>query len=158
MYTTMEWGKYRLHILKDENGREVGRSCLERTPAAIIPPAEREDDYLKCEEYEDRKVNDKQNNVALFKHDNGQFYFAVYDDNGKVRIRSEGFRDAKERDVELSGVLKNIDNEDMYEEIRKGNYRIRVLKDKTGREVGRSCLEKDKVAAVPLAGAAAAGR
>ncbi|MEO1257353.1 MAG: DUF1508 domain-containing protein [Bacteroidota bacterium] len=157
MYHTLEWGKYRLHILKDENGREVGRSCLERIPVAVIPPAEREDDYLKCEEYEGHKVNDKQNNVAFFKHENGQFYFAVYDNDGKVRIRSEGFRDAKERDVELSGVLKNIDNEEMYEEIRKGKYRIRVLKDKTGREVGRSCLEKDEVAAaVPLAGAGAA--
>jgi uncharacterized protein YegP (UPF0339 family) len=159
MYTTMEWGKYRLQILKDENGREVGRSCLERVPLAAIPPIlpEKEDDYLKCEEYEGRKVNDKENNVTLFKHENGQFYFAVYNDDGKVRIRSEGFRDAKERDVELSGVLKNIDNEDMYEEIRKGKYRIRVLKDKTGREVGRSCLEKiAAAAAIPLAGAAAA--
>ena len=159
MYTTMEWGKYRLYILKDENDREVGRSCLERTPLAAVPPIvpEREDDYLKCEEYEGRKVNDKENNVALFKHEDGQFYFAVYNEDGKVRIRSEGFRDAKERDVELSGVLKNIDNEDMYEEIRKGKYRIRVLKDKTGREVGRSCLEKvEEAAAVPLAGAAAA--
>ena len=159
MYTTMEWGKYRLHILKDENGREVGRSCLERIPAAIIPPAEREDDYLKCEEYEGRKINDKQNRVTLFKHKNGQFYFAVYDKKNKVRIRSEGFRDAKERDVELSGVLKNIDNDDMYEEIRKGKYRIRVLKDKTGREVGRSCLERIKEpvpVVVPAAAAAAA--
>ena len=157
MYSTLEWGKYRMHILKDESGREVGRSCLERIPMAVLPPAEKEDDYLKCEVYEGHPVNDKQNNVAFFKHDNGQFYFAVYDDDGKVRIRSEGFRDAKERDVELSGVLKNIDKEEMYEEIRKGNYRIRVLKDKTGREVGRSCLEKDKVAAaVPLAGAAGA--
>ncbi|MEZ4932835.1 MAG: hypothetical protein R2788_12035 [Saprospiraceae bacterium] len=53
--------------------------------------------------------------------------------------------------------MKNIDNEEMYEEIRKGKYRIRVLKDKTGREVGRSCLEKiAAAAAVPLGGAAAA--
>ena len=160
MYATMEWGKYRLHILKDENGREVGRSCLERKPMAVVPPIipEREDDYLKCEVYEGRTVNDKQNNVALFKHDNGQFYFAVYDKDGKVRIRSEGFRDAKERDVELSAVLKHIDDEDMYEVIKKGNYFIRVLKDKTGREVGRSCLQKNKpvAAMVPPVGAAAA--
>ena len=156
MYTTMEWGKYRLHILKDENGREVGRSCLERIPAAVVLPAEKEDDYLKCAEYKGHNVSDKENRVALFKHKNGQLYFAVYDDKGEVLIRSEGFGDAKERDIELSGVLKNIDNDDMYEDIRKGNYRIRVLKDKTGREVGRSCLIKDKKGAAVVAGGGAA--
>ncbi|HFA49777.1 MAG TPA: DUF1508 domain-containing protein [Bacteroidetes bacterium] len=155
MYEVLERGKYRMRILKDETGREVGRTCLERVVAAVPPP--KEDDYLKCEEYEGRTITDKENKVALFKHDNGQLYFAVYKDNGKVRIRSEGFTDPKERDFELSGVLKHIDNDDMYEEIKKGKYRIRVLKDETGREVGRSCLEKIKVvAAVPVAAAGAA--
>ena len=59
-----------------------------------------------------------------------------------VRLRSEGFRDAKERDVELSAVLKYKDRPEMYEEIKKGKYHIKILKDQNGREVGRSCLEK----------------
>jgi uncharacterized protein YegP (UPF0339 family) len=118
-------------------------------PIAVVaspptPVVEIEDDYLVCREYEARNVNDKVNNVALFKHDNGQYYFAIYNANGSVRLRSEGFKTARERDVELSGVLKNLNNPEMYTTIKKGEYFISVLKDKTGREVGRSCLQKEQ--------------
>ena len=109
-----------------------------------------EDDYLPCREYEGRNINDKVNNVALFKHDNGQYYFAIYDTAGSVRLRSEGFRSAQERDIELSGVMKNLNNQAMYSVIRRGDYFINVLKDKTGREVGRSCLQKDVPAPAPV--------
>ncbi len=119
---------------------------------------EKEDDYLPCADYENRPVNDKINNVALFKHKNGQYYFAVYNKDGSVRLRSEGFGTAEGRDVELSGVLKNLDNQDMYSKIERGKYFIRVLKDKTGREVGRSCLEKkDEGVATGKIAAGAAG-
>jgi uncharacterized protein YegP (UPF0339 family) len=114
------------------------------TASATVAPVELEDDYLSCNEYEGRKVNDRVNNVALFKHDNGQYYFAIYNTNGSVRLRSEGFGSAAERDKELSGVLKNLNNPEMYSTIRRGNHYISVLKDKTGREVGRSCLIKDE--------------
>ena len=133
------------------------------TPPVVVAkapaPAEVEDDYLPCREYEGHHVNDKQNNVAMFKHSNGQYYFAIYNADGSVRIRSEGFSNALDRDKELSGVLRNINNPDMYTTTRKGDYYITILKDKTGREVGRSCLQKDKpVIIVPpiLAPAAAA--
>ncbi|MEM6966576.1 MAG: hypothetical protein AAF573_17560, partial [Bacteroidota bacterium] len=187
MYETIERGKYRIHILRDDTGREVGRSCLEKEEAAAaIPVVETataaaalaaaavtveevvepevvetevdvEDDYLPCKEYEGHKVNDKVNNVAFFKHENGQYYFAIYKEDGSVRLRSEGFRTAKKRDSELSGALKNLNNPDQYETIERGKYKLHILKDDTGREVGRSCLETEDVAAfIPLAGAAAA--
>ena len=102
---------------------------------------DKEDDYLSCKEYENREVSDKKNNVVMFKHDSdGQYYFALYNDDGSVKLRSEGFRTAKERDQELSGVLKYHDDVSMYKTITKGKYSMRVLYDKTGREVGRSCL------------------
>lgn len=114
--------------------------------AAAKEEEDKEDDYLPCKEYEGRTVNDKKNNVALFKHENGQFYFALYNAEGGVRLRSEGFRTAKERDQELSGVLKYNDYENMYQRIGKGRYFIDVLFDDTGREVGRSCLQQlDKI-------------
>ena len=122
----------------------------------VIKEKEKEDDYLPCKEYEGHPVNDKENNIAFFKHSNGQLYFAVYDKDGKVRLRSEGFKDAKTRDEEVSGVIKNINNREMYSTIRRGNYYINILEDKTGREVGRSCLLKDKVAPVPPVAAVAA--
>lgn len=117
---------------------------------------EKEDDYLPCKAYEGHVVNDKENNVALFKHENGQFYFAVYNEDGSVRLRSEGFGDAKERDQELSGVLKHLNDRQMYSTIRRGQYYINILEDKDGREVGRSCLMKDQASPVPKVVAAAA--
>ncbi len=177
MYETIKRGKYSIHILRDDTGREVGRSCLEKEVEKVAAPpvaetaaatavaaaavsatsseevkTEKEDDYLPCKEYEGHEVNDKVNNIAFFKHENGQFYFVVYKEDGSVRLRSEGFGSAKERDVELSGVIKNLDNADMYETIKRGKYSIHILRDSTGREVGRSCLEKEaeKVAAPPV--------
>ncbi|HMS52838.1 MAG TPA: YegP family protein, partial [Chitinophagales bacterium] len=63
-----------------------------------------EDDYLPCSEYKNKPISDKRNNAALFKHKNGQYYFAIYNKEGSVRLRSEGFKTAKDRDRELSGV------------------------------------------------------
>ena len=175
MYSSIKSGKYAIHILKDADGREVGRSCLEKEEEAkpeVVEEApveaiaatavagaaattvvtsetktEKEDDYLPCKAYEGHTVNDKVNGVAFFKHENGQYYFVVYKEDGSVRLRSEGFESAKERDVELSGMLKNINNQDMYTTIKRGKYSIHILKDETGREVGRSCLEKEEEAA-----------
>ena len=118
-------------------------------PSVPAPPADVEDDYLPCREYEGKTINDKGNNVAMFKHSNGQFYFAVYNADGSVRLRSEGFRTSQDRDKELSGVLKNLNNSSMYSTIKRGEYYINVLKDKTGREVGRSCMQKEAAAVVP---------
>ena len=70
----------------------------------------------------------------------------MYNSDGSVKLRSEGFRTAKERDQELSGVLKFHDDEAKYKTISKGQYSMRVLYDETGREVGRSCLIKKDVA------------
>ncbi len=159
-YVTLERGGYRIHILKDENGREVGRSCPEKivvdvpvvAPVAAAAPVaskDKEDDYLPCDEYKGHKINDKINNIAFFKHKNGQYYFVVYNQDGSVRLRSEGFRTSQERDVEVSGVLKNINKPEMYETIEKAGYVMRILRDHTGREVGRSCPEKVQAAVVP---------
>ena len=184
MYETLSKGKYRIHILSDATGREVGRSCLETieeviaappvveavaataiAAAAIVPDPEpvipavpdKEDDYLPCKEYENRKVSDRKNNVAFFKHSDGQFYFVIYKSDGTVRLRSEGFRNGRERDSELSGALKNLENADMYDTVTRGKYSLHILKDKTGREVGRSCLETESnPLAIPVVAAAAA--
>jgi uncharacterized protein YegP (UPF0339 family) len=110
---------------------------------------ENEDDYLPCQEYEGKTVSDKKNNVALFKHSNDQFYFVVYHPDGSVRLRSEGFETTEARDRELSSVLKYYEHNDMYTRIERGDYYIEVLKDKTGREIGRSCLQKEGLAVIP---------
>ncbi len=178
MIKVLEKNGFKMNVLYDKSGREVGRSCLYKdapkvveaapvvaavaaaaTVAAVttpVAPKEKEDDYLVCKEYEGHAINDKINNVALFKHSNGQFYFTVYNADGSVRWRSEGFSSAKDRDDELSGVLKNQSNNDMMKTLEKGGFKMKVLYDKTGREVGRSCLYKDEPKAVPVAAVAAA--
>jgi outer membrane protein OmpA-like peptidoglycan-associated protein/uncharacterized protein YegP (UPF0339 family) len=114
-------------------------------PVTVIAKAvDVEDDYLPCKDYQGRNVSDKVNNVAMFKHDNGLYYFAIYDKDGAVRMRSEGFTSAQSRDQELSGALKNLNNPDAYSVIKKGDYFIQVLKDKNGKEVGRSCMQKEE--------------
>jgi uncharacterized protein YegP (UPF0339 family) len=171
MYETVSRGKYSIHILNDAEGREIGRSCLEtiEEKAAVIPSVveataiaaaiisaidsapkpvievepDKEDDYLLCTEYENRKISDKKNKVGLFKHSDGQYYFVIYKSDGTVRLRSEGFRTPRERDSELSGALRNLENADMYETVTRGEYSMHILRDESGREVGRSCLETE---------------
>jgi uncharacterized protein YegP (UPF0339 family) len=167
-WSVIEFAGYKMNVLKTADGEEIGRSCPEKpvveAPIPVAAPApviekqvDKEDDYLICEEYKNKTVNDKVNNVALFKHENGLFYFVLYNSDGSVRLRSEGFVDAKTRDEELSGVLRYKDNSEMYTIIERNGYKIKVLKDKTGREVGRSCLEKDApvVPVAPIVAAAA---
>ena len=117
------------------------------TTAKTSIKGNKEDDYLVCGQYEDREINDKVNNVALFKHKNGKFYFAMYNTDGSVRLRSEGFPNAKQRDQELASVLKLRDNKDRYTREERGQFFMDVLHDETGREVGRSCLQKTKTTA-----------
>jgi uncharacterized protein YegP (UPF0339 family)/outer membrane protein OmpA-like peptidoglycan-associated protein len=133
----------------------VGTTVFEKSETKYKEP-EKEDDYLACNEYKGFGVSDKANNIAFFKHKNGQFYFVVYHKDGSVRLRSEGFKTAQDRDQELRGVIKYLNDDTMYETIEKAGYVVHVLKDKTGREVGRSCPEKAGTIIAPIVPIAAA--
>lgn len=124
--------------------------------AASRPKNRKDDDYLRCAEYHDKPITDVDNNIAAFTHKNGQHYFAVYDKDGDVRIRSEGFPNKAARQSEMNAVIRNIDNPDMYKEVTNGEYTMDVLYDEDEREIGRSCLGKVAAAAVipPVAAAA----
>ena len=124
--------------------------------ARPVPPRDKDDDYLKCEEYHGHAVTDRANNLAMFSHANNKEYFVIYDDDGDVLIRSEGFNSISKRSSELAAVLRLKDNRDNYERMEKSGYFMDILKDETGREVGRSCLRKivPIAAAVPAAAAA----
>lgn len=128
----------------------VGASAFAKTDTKYKEP-EKEDDYLACDQYKGYAVSDKKNNIAFFKHKNGQFYFVVYNKDGSVRLRSEGFKTAQERDQELKGVIKHLNDDKMYETIEKSGFVMHVLRDTGGREVARSCPEKPGAAAVHVA-------
>ncbi len=136
----------------------VAAAGLAAAAAAPRPKNRKDDDYLRCAEYHNRPVTDAENNIAAFTHENGQHYFAVYDGDGDVRIRSEGFPNKAARQSELNAVIRNIDNEERYKEVTNGEYTMDVLYDEDEREIGRSCLGKIVAAApvvAPIAAAAA---
>lgn len=76
-----------------------------------------------------------------------------YNNEGKVLLRSEGFDKEVNLQDELAMVLKHRNDESKYEYIDKAGHRIKILKDESGREVGRSCAEKY---VVPIAAASVA--
>jgi uncharacterized protein YegP (UPF0339 family) len=178
-FNTIEKAGLRMDILKTPEGREIGRSCLEK-PAPVVaaapvaavaaaavaaavvtpkadytPPAkDREDDYLVCEDYKGKGVADGKG-IVRFKHANGKKYFVWYDKAGNVLLRSEGFTANADLERELNAVLRRRNKEENYEIVERNGYRMRILKDERGREIGRSCLNKI-AAAVPVAPVAAA--
>jgi outer membrane protein OmpA-like peptidoglycan-associated protein/uncharacterized protein YegP (UPF0339 family) len=151
-------------VLKAGNHQEIGRSCPHKSAdeawgitraAAVAAPAvaaaaaaipsvsrDKDDDYLHCDQYKGHQVTDKVNNIAYFKHNDGRLFFVVYNRDGGVKLRSEGFDTVEHRDSELREVIRLMNDQSMYHTIEKAGYRMRVLKDKSGREVGRSCPEK----------------
>ena len=121
-----------------ETRNEIGEN---RRVLGISQMAIKADDYLPCDEYRNHEVTDEENNVALFKHDNGQLYFAIYNDDGSVRLRSEGFQSSEAREGELKDALKFLNDDSKYESIEKGEYHVNVLKNEAGQEVGRTCIQ-----------------
>lgn len=109
-----------------------------------------EDDYLNCDEYKQFPVNDTINRVALFRHSNELYYFALYDENDQIKLRSEGFPSVESRQFELDLVLKLHSNPKMYSEFTKAGHIVRVLKDESGREIARSCFEKIPLQILPV--------
>jgi len=99
----------------------------------------RADVYLPCPDYLGHNVVDKKNNVAFFKK-NGNEYFAIYNKDGSVRLRSEGFKNAADRDVELKQALSLMGDKKNYKTVSRGRYTLDLLRNKDGREVARTCL------------------
>ncbi len=118
---------------------------------------DKDDDYLAVKEYEGHSRSAEHPNVAFFKHSNGQFYYAVYNKDGSVRLRSEGFTDMDKRDREFNATMRLLDDAQYYHVFEKYGKYFCVLKDEKGNEVGRSGAQGSKAMAlgfVPLAGAA----
>ncbi len=127
----------------------TAKVVTEKLAAAVaappVAPADKDDDYLACEAYQGHTPVDS-NGIARFAKD-GEQYFVWYDKDGNVLLRSEGFTDINKMASELAAVLRFRHDEARYETIERSGYRMRILKDLNGREVGRSCLKKIIVAA-----------
>lgn len=158
-----EDGKYFLS-LRAANYREIARSCscdseaeaLTLLPfvtgdkirggAAITAAKERandkvDDDYLTCNEYEGHSGVgiDGYPGLVKFTHANGQHYFAWYDDDNALLMRSEGYPTTAARDNGMASVSKNRDLEQRYAVLEKFSRYFTILKAGNHQEIARSC-------------------
>ncbi len=159
-----EDGKYFLS-LRAANYREIARSCScdsEAEALALLPyvtgdkirggqaataaTKERandkvDDDYLACKEYEGHSDvgMDGYPGLVKFTHANGQHYFAWYDDDNALLMRSEGYSTTAARDNGMASVSKNRDLEERYSVLEKFSRYFTILKAGNHQEIARSC-------------------
>ena len=159
-----EDGNYFLS-LRAANYREIARSCsfdseaealallpyvtgdkIRGGQAAMAATKERandkvDDDYLACKEYEGHSDIgiDGYSGLVKFTHANGQHYFAWYDDDNSLLMRSEGYPTTASRDNGMASVSKNRDLEERYAVLEKFSRYFTILKAGNHQEIARSC-------------------
>jgi outer membrane protein OmpA-like peptidoglycan-associated protein/uncharacterized protein YegP (UPF0339 family) len=161
-------GKWALS-LKAGNNKEIARSCEVNSAdaAKAFLPSERakakaaklaamaasatvakvsneEDEYLICREYEEKynKAN-VVDGIIGFKHENtGQYYFAWYNENGHVILRSEAYPNETARDNGIESVKKNREDKTKFSTIEARGAHYLILKAGNHKEIGRSCPKK----------------
>jgi outer membrane protein OmpA-like peptidoglycan-associated protein/uncharacterized protein YegP (UPF0339 family) len=154
-YEVKQVGMFQYVILRAPSGEEIGRSCPYSTQQDVhaafpllAPPApvkDKDDDYLRCEEYEGHKwVHEDYPNMVMFTHANGKHYFAVMQKNGKVMLRGEGHltKDEVYRDMNL--VKRYMNDKSRYELKELGTKFMYILRDDKGTEIARTCPLNDR--------------
>ncbi|MEN9609504.1 MAG: hypothetical protein RLZZ628_318 [Bacteroidota bacterium] len=111
-----------------------------------------DDDYLSVKEYAGHPNVGQQGFAGLvpFRHANGQYYFAWYDEEGNVLMRSEGYPTAAARDNGMVSVAKNRDLEERYGVEPKLNRYFTFLKAGNHQEIARSGAFPTELAAKSL--------
>ena len=170
-YTTIqtESGKWACS-LKAGNHKEIARSCevdseaeargffpSERSKAAELRLAaisvsnsnsgattsSDDDNYMVCREYEEAfDASKMQDGIIAFQHSNGQFYFAWFNANGQVILRSEGYASASARDNGIASVKVYRENKVRFSQIESRGAHFLILKAGNNQEIGRSCPKK----------------
>ena len=167
-YATKEEDGAFFLTLRAANYREIARSCPcdseaaaleliayatgEKIRGAVAPKQtseNREDDYLRCKEYEGHPDVDGDGYVK-FTHSNGQHYFAWYAADNKVLLRSEGYPTTAGRDSGMASVTKNRDLEERYSVMEKLSHYFTILKAGNHQEIARSCAYDSEAAALAL--------
>jgi outer membrane protein OmpA-like peptidoglycan-associated protein/uncharacterized protein YegP (UPF0339 family) len=111
-----------------------------------------EDNYLSVKDYAGHPNVGQQGypNLVPFRHANGQYYFAWYDDEGNVLMRSEGYPTAAARDNGMASVAKNRELEERYGVEPKLNRYFTFLKAGNHQEIARSGAFPTELAAKSL--------
>jgi uncharacterized protein YegP (UPF0339 family) len=110
------------------------------------------DDYLPCEDYRKRigdSKSEKYPGFISFKGEDGKFYFAWLDEDGKeIRMRGEGYPSSGARDNGIESVMRNRDLEERYSTEEVDGKWFTILKAGNRQEIARSCPKDDMAAAL----------
>jgi outer membrane protein OmpA-like peptidoglycan-associated protein/uncharacterized protein YegP (UPF0339 family) len=149
----------------------IAAAAVAAVTAAIpdAPKADVEDDYLTCAEYKGHthSPHTRKGFVTFKSERTGKYYFALQNEDGDVLLRGEGHPTEKERDDDLWEAIHYYEHPENYEVKKIGmTHYFRILKDKNGKEIARSCPYREAppvyipavapVAAVAATAAAAA--
>jgi uncharacterized protein YegP (UPF0339 family) len=149
--------------LKAGNHQEIARSCgfpdkaaaeghllhcYSRAALEKIATGEGEitEDYLPCAAYEGHPASTFEGFTIFQDPKTKLHYFAMMDDDGKVALKSEGYKDPTRRDNGIESVLRNRGIKDHWREMEDEHGPYMSLRAVNHQEIARSCHKKDKAA------------
>jgi len=140
-------------ILKAGNHQEIARSCAFDDPAMAFKGiaacfsnfTERKaatilEDYLPCDAYANKPVASKYEGFTSFQDEaTGLYYFASVDKNGKVVLKSEGYKAAESRDNGIESVIRNRTIEERWVKAKDDDGHYMSLRAGNRQEIARTC-------------------
>lgn len=130
----------------DEEAKVAAAAAAATAAAAVAAKKSGLDEYLHCNEYKNKPKSSTHKGFSTFSKD-GQHYFALLDNNGNVRLRSQGYKSESGRDNGMDSVVKNRGIESRWSVLDDGGKYFSILKAGNSQEIGRSCPYNDKGAA-----------
>ncbi len=149
--------------LKAGNHQEIARSCgfadkataeghllhcysREALEKIATGAGEIIEDYLPCKAYEGHPASTFEGFTIFQDPKTGLHYFAMLDDEGKVALKSEGYKDPTRRDNGIESVIRNRGIKDHWREVEDEHGHYMSLRAVNHQEIARSCHIKDKAA------------
>lgn len=149
--------------LKSGNHQEIARSCGFADQAAAeghllhcyskaaleniaTGAGQIVEDYLPCDAYLHGSTSNFDGFTIFQDNKTKLHYFAMIDDNGKVALKSEGYKDPKRRDNGIESVLRNRGIKDHWKEFEGEHGFYMSLRAVNHQEIARSCHYKSHAA------------
>lgn len=104
------------------------------------------EDYLPCDAYAHGKDSGFEGFSIFQDKDTKLHYFAMLGDDGKVALKSEGYKDPTRRDSGIESVIRNRGIKDHWREIEDDKGFYMSLRAVNHQEIARSCHYKDHAA------------
>ena len=119
----------------------------------------KQDDYLSDEAYENQSAHPtKTGFTGFFDEESQSHFFGLLDENGKVLLKSEGYKSESSRDNGIDSVIKNRGNSELYSVKEDGGEYFLSLRAKNNQEIGRSVAFKTEAEALELATVLSGGK